>query len=99
MLQLGLGGEMQRKREKEIIIPPTLSPSELKRKIPGCKFKVKFKKKLNRNLTSQATEALEEEIGVMLNRPSWLLGKWRLVNEFLNKSYRANEWIETIEFQ
>mgnify|MGYP003519455359 FL=1 len=35
----------------------------------------------------------------MLNRPSWLLGKWRLVNEFLNKSYRANEWIEKIEFQ
>ena len=29
---------------------------------------------------------------------SWLLSKWRLVNEFLDKTYRANEWMDKIDF-
>ena len=35
----------------------------------------------------------------LLNRPSWLLGKWKLVSIFLEKAYRANAWMDKLDLR
>ena len=57
---------------------------------PSSKFKIL---KSNESSGESSLEA------VTLNRPSWLLGKWKNIERFIDKTYYNNEWMDKLQLE